>query len=77
MDHNAILSQLQEIFRDVLDNDSIVLTDATTAKDIEEWDSLAHVQLVVAIQNAFGKKFLSKEMMEWQSVNDIIRSIGK
>ena len=52
-----ILSKLQEIYQDVLDNEDIELTLETTADDIEEWDSLSHVQLVVAIEKAFEIKF--------------------
>ena len=49
MERNQILAEVQEIFRDTLDNEEITLTDATTANDVEEWDSLTHIQLIVAI----------------------------
>jgi len=49
MERSDIFKKVNEIFCDELDNDDIVLTDETTADDVEEWDSLSHVQLIVAI----------------------------
>lgn len=72
-----ILSKLQEIYQDVLDNENIELTLETTADDIEEWDSLSHVQLVVEIEKEFGVKFTSKEIMSWNKVGDMIDCISK
>lgn len=71
-----ILSKLQEIYQDVLDNEDIELTLETTADDIEEWDSLSHVQLVVAIEKAFGIKFTSKEILSWGNVGDLANCIA-
>ena len=71
-----ILSKLQEIYQDVLDNEDIELTLETTADDIEEWDSLSHVQLVVAIEKAFGVKFTSKEILSWSNVGDLANCIA-
>ena len=53
MDKNQILEEVQTIFREVLDNEEIVLANETTADDIEEWDSLTHIQLIVAIEKHF------------------------
>lgn len=72
-----ITAKLQEIFRDVLDNDSIVLTDTTSAADIEEWDSLANVQLVVEIEGEFGIRFTSAEIPSWKNVGDMARCISQ
>ena len=71
-----ILSKLQEIYQDVLDNEDIELTLETTADYIEEWDSLSHVQLVVAIEKAFGIKFTSKESLSWGNVGDLANCIA-
>ena len=68
---SEILKQMQDIFIDVLDNDDIVLTEDTTADDIEEWDSLSHIQLVVGIENHFKIKLTSKEIMECANVGDM------
>ena len=53
MDKKDVMTEVEEIFRDVLDNDDIELTEETTSADIDEWDSLSHIQLVVAIEKHF------------------------
>jgi len=76
MSKALLLQQLNELFRDVLNNDSIVLENHTTAKDIEEWDSLNHIQLVVAIEKKFSVRFKSLEIQSWKNVGSIIDSIA-
>lgn len=76
MERNQILAEVQEIFRDVLDNEEIELQDATTADDVEEWDSLTHIQLIVAIEKHFKIKFTSKEILSWQNVGQMIDCIA-
>ncbi|MDR1743392.1 MAG: acyl carrier protein, partial [Dysgonamonadaceae bacterium] len=68
MTNQEILAEVQEIFRDVLDNEEIVLTEETTANDIDEWDSLTHIQLIVAEEKHFKIKFSSKEILSWKNV---------
>lgn len=77
MERTDIFDKLNEIFVDVLDLDEVKLTDATTADDIEEWDSLSHVQLVVAIEKAFGVKFTALEIMKWKNVGELVDSIAQ
>lgn len=76
MDKKQILEEVQEIFRDVLDNEDIELTPATMADDIEEWDSLSHIQLIVAIEKHFKVKFTSKEILSWKNVGEMIDCIS-
>jgi acyl carrier protein len=76
MERNQILAEVQEIFRDTLDNEEITLTDATTANDVEEWDSLTHIQLIVAIEKHFRLKFTSKEILSWQNVGEMVDCIA-
>jgi acyl carrier protein len=76
METNGILEKLTTIFRDVLDNDDIKLTPETTADDIEEWDSLNHIQLVVAIEKAWKIKFTASEIQNWRNVGEMMKSIG-
>lgn len=76
MEKNQILEEVQEIFREVLDNEEIVLANETTADDIEEWDSLTHIQLIVAIEKHFKTKFTSKEILSWQNVGEMIDCIA-
>jgi len=71
-----ILKQLNKIFVDVFDSDAIVITANTTAKDIEEWDSLNNLQLIVAIEKHFKVKFTSGEILGWQNVGDMVNAIA-
>ena len=75
MERKEIFEKLTEIFQNVMDNDEIVVTDTTCADDIEEWDSLTQIQLVVAIEKAFGIKFNSKEITTWQNVGEMVDSV--
>lgn len=77
MDKFEILNQFNDIFRDILDNEDIVLTEETIAKDVEEWDSLSHIQLIVAIEKHFKIKFLSAEIRIWKNVGEMIESVVK
>lgn len=76
MERKEIFSRLNEIFEDVLDLDEIPsLTDATSAIDIEEWDSLSHIQLIVAVEKAFKLKFASQEILKWNNVGEMVDTI--
>ena len=75
MERSAILEKLNGIFTDVLDNDDIRITETSTANDIEEWDSLTHIQLVVAIEKSFKVKFTTYEIQVWKNVGDMVNSI--
>ena len=77
MERSDILAKVQEVFRDELEVEDLVLTDETTADDVEEWDSLSHVQLVVALEKAFGIKFTSREILSWDNVGDLVDCISK
>ncbi len=76
MKRKEVFEKLDEIFNDVLDpEDEINLDEDSCADDIDEWDSLSHIQLVVAVEKAFGIKFTSKEIMGWQKVGEMVDSI--
>jgi acyl carrier protein len=70
-----ILKQVNDIFIDVLDNEDILLVDSTTADDIDEWDSLNHIHLVVSIEKHFKIRFTSKEIQSWKNVGEMVQSI--
>jgi acyl carrier protein len=72
---NEILSQVNTIFRDVLENDKLVIKDATTGDDVEEWDSLTHLQLVVAIEKHFNVRFTSSEIINFSNVGEMCDGI--
>ena len=75
MNHQEILNKLTSIFREELENEDLVLQDETTAQDIEEWDSLSHIQLIVAIEKSFGVRFKSSEIQSWNNVGEMIASL--
>ena len=77
MERNEILKRVEEIFREELEQEDLVLTDGTTADDVDGWDSLSHVQLVAAMEEAFGIEFKSLEILSWDNVGDLIDSIEK
>lgn len=75
MEKNEIMAKLQDVFREVFDNDDIVIDENTVAEDIEEWDSLAHVQLASRIQEVFGIVLGGKEILSWDDVGEMAEAI--
>jgi acyl carrier protein len=75
MTRETIFDDLNEIFADVLDLDDLSLTETTTADDIEEWDSLSHIRLVVSIERHYGFKFSTAEIEALKSVGDLVNCI--
>jgi acyl carrier protein len=75
MERPEISEKVSQLFREVLDNGQILLTDSTTAADVAEWDSLNHIQLVVAVERAFRVRFASGEIQRWKNVGEMIDSI--
>ena len=77
MDRTDAFEKVTRIARDVFENDTIVLTDATTAADVEEWDSLAHLSLVSDIEAEFDIKFTLSEITDLQNIGELIDAILK
>jgi len=75
MERRDILKQMEEIFKDVLDLEELELTEDTTADDIDEWDSLSHIQLIVAIEKGFGIKLTAREVKELADVGEMVSCI--
>ena len=75
MERSEVLAKVQEVFCDVLGNDDIVLTETTTSQDVDEWTSLAHAQILTAIENELGMRFSLKNIMSIKSVGDIVNAI--
>lgn len=76
MQREEILKQLNDVFVDILDNNAIVIHETTTANDVEEWDSLTHIQLVVSIEKHFKIRFTSKEIQSWKDIGELISCIA-
>ena len=72
-----IKERVQTVFRDLFDDPSIEIFDDMTAKDIEDWDSLAHIQLISAIQDEFGVKFSLQEVVSIKNVGEFIHLISE
>ncbi len=77
MTSEEIKSEVAQIFRDVLDNDGIILHRETTAADVEGWDSLAHINLIVAIEKEFKIKFDLMELKPLQNVGELFDLIQR
>ena len=75
MTKEEILNNLQPIFHDIFDDEDIVVTNETTAEHIEDWDSLAQIRLVVAIEKHFGIKFAFGELTHLKNVGEMIGCI--
>ena len=75
MTREEVFETLTEIFQDVFDDDEIELTDATTADDIEDWDSLEQINLVVACEKKFNVKFDMKEIQALKNVGEMVDTI--
>jgi len=72
LSREQIFSQAQAIFREVLDSPRLVLTDKTTASDVDGWDSLNHMTLVMTIEEHFKVRFVTWEVMGWHSVGEML-----
>ncbi|MBQ9334729.1 MAG: acyl carrier protein [Lachnospiraceae bacterium] len=72
MTREEIFEELNEVFRDVFDDESIVVTDETTADDIEDWDSLEHINLLAAVEQQFGVKFNMGQIVTLKNVGEMV-----
>ena len=69
--------RLNEIFREVFDDPDVRVEPDTTADDVEGWDSLSHVNLIVAIETRFGIRFSQKEVLVFRNVGDMAQAIER
>lgn len=75
MTREEIFKGLDEVFQEIFDDETIHVTDSTTADDIEDWDSLEHINLVVAIENHFHVKFNMGEVTAFKNVGEMVDKI--
>lgn len=72
MSRDEVFAALDEVFQDEFDDDTLHVTDDTTADDIEDWDSLEHINLVVAVERRFGIKFTMGEVTGMKNVGEMV-----
>ena len=76
MTHEEIMEKVRRIFRDVFDDDTLVIEDSTNSSDIEDWDSLEHISLVVSMEKEFDLKFDLKEVNKLANVGEMVDLIA-
>lgn len=75
MTREEIYEQLNEVFRDVFDDENIEVNDNTTSDDIEDWDSLEHINLINAVEQQFGIKFNMGQIVSMKNVGEMVNII--
>lgn len=75
MTRNEAYKILDEVFQDIFDDDALTVKDDTTADDIEDWDSLEHINLIVAIEKKFGIQFSMGEVNQFKNVGQMMDAI--
>lgn len=75
MKKEEVFERLNNVFRDVFDNETIEVNENTTADDIEDWDSLEHINLIVAVEQEFDIKFNMGEVTTMKNVGDMVNII--
>jgi len=75
MDDEAILRRLEDVVRDQLDDETIALTRATRADEVEGWDSLAHVRIMIAVEEEFGVRFQTSEITSLKNVGGLVELV--
>lgn len=72
MTREAVYERLNRVFQDVFDDEDITVNDATTSADIEDWDSLEHINLVAAVEQEFGIKFTMGQVVTMKNVGEMV-----
>ena len=69
--------RLQEIFRDIFDDEKLIITEEMSANDIEDWDSLAQINLIIAIEKEFKVKFRLEEVSNLKNIGEMLELFSK
>ena len=75
MNKEEIYERLNTVFQDVFDDENIKVNEKTTSNDIEDWDSLEHINLIVAVEKEFGIKFNMNEVTSMKNVGEMVAII--
>ena len=76
MNEELILNRIKQVFREVFADENIEINPSTSAEDIEEWDSLTHVRLIISHELEFGLRFSTSEVGDLKTVRDLISLIA-
>ncbi|HNY26362.1 MAG TPA: acyl carrier protein [Candidatus Sumerlaeota bacterium] len=71
----STLDDLNLVFREVFDDETLTVAPATTANEVDGWDSLSHVNLIMAVEGRFKIRFTQKELLTFKNVGDLLRAI--
>ena len=71
------MQEVTDVFRDVLDNESLTLNRNTTALDVEEWDSITHIQIIVALEKKYKIKFTAAEIQSFKNVGELVDTVER
>lgn len=77
MNKNEITERLNKVFRDVFGDDSITVNENTTSADIEDWDSIEHINLIAAVESEFGIRFKMREVSGMKNVGEMMEIISQ
>ncbi|MDD3413736.1 MAG: acyl carrier protein [Lachnospiraceae bacterium] len=77
MNREEIFEEVQTIFRNVFDDEELIISDGTNSEDVEDWDSLEHINLVVAMEKKFNLKFDIKEVGTLKNVGEMVDLIER
>ena len=77
MEKSEMVSRLTPIFRDVFDNDALVVSEGMTAADVPTWDSLSNINMIIAVEKAFGVKFSIKDVRNLKNVGELLELIKR
>ena len=72
MSRDEVKNKLEAVFREVFEDEELIITDETSADDIDAWDSLTHVELIVAVEEAFNLKLSAREIVRLKNVGEFI-----
>ena len=74
---NDLRSRVQDVFREVFDDERLQIFEAMQAKDVEGWDSLTHITLIMTIEETFGVKFSTREVMGFRNVGEMLDCLAR
>jgi acyl carrier protein len=77
MENNQLRTRVTETFRNVFGDSDLVISDGMTAQDVEQWDSLTHINLIVALEREFRVKFTTGEVSKLKNVGDLLSLIER